>query len=326
MVRFGAGSVWLGLTRSVPTVDGAQYTFSLAYAGAPGLSAANTTISIYLDGQLIGTYANTSTNAALNWQALNITFQGNGKPRTLTVKLEGGADTGTAKGTMLDAISLVETLPESAATVYGFAGAPIALPGIAAQLDQTDTSGVLKTEVSGLPVGAVLSDGKKQVTVKTAGTTVDLTGWNLATLTVTLPKQWSCAADSSNAANAFTLQIKATSRDPNASTASISRSVTVQLLGGTQVATPAGVNPYVNFASSAAVTQTTLPASMLVVAAGSTSDGKGSCIISVPGALSQQVNKNASDALDFDSWFEELSETVALSLQNLLKTLDVTKH
>jgi hypothetical protein len=93
---------------------------------------------------------------------------------------------------------------------------------------------------------------------------------------------------------------------------------------GTQVATPAGVNPYVNYANSAAVSQTTVPGTILNVGIGNVSAGSGSSVITVPGGASQQPE--ASSPLDFDDWFERLSETVELSLQNLVKTLDVTKH
>jgi hypothetical protein len=51
-VNSGTSSYYdsLGIGRDVPTIDGATYTFTLDYAGALGLSAANTRIGVYVDG------------------------------------------------------------------------------------------------------------------------------------------------------------------------------------------------------------------------------------------------------------------------------------
>lgn len=63
---------------------------------------------------------------------------------------------------MLNAPSLIEALPQSASTVYGFIGRPIALPPISAQ-PATYDPGQLITIRLGLPAGAIVSDGQNSV-------------------------------------------------------------------------------------------------------------------------------------------------------------------
>jgi hypothetical protein len=54
----GVGSSYQvpGIAQSFNTIAGAQYTFNVDYAGQLGLTAANTQIGVYMDGQLLGTY------------------------------------------------------------------------------------------------------------------------------------------------------------------------------------------------------------------------------------------------------------------------------
>jgi len=54
-------------------------------------------------------------------------------------------------------------------------------------LTDTDGSETLTTEVSGIPVGATLSDGTNSFIATTGNTTADISGWNLSTLTITPP-------------------------------------------------------------------------------------------------------------------------------------------
>jgi hypothetical protein len=263
----GAGNNWLGLTngtgskyqapgisQSINTIAGAQYTFSLDYAGQLGLSSANTQIGVTLDGQLLGNYSNASVSS-LNWQALNYSFKGDGATHTLSVQLTNGTDTSTLRGAMIAALSLVETLPQSAATVYGFAGSPIALPQISDQLAANDP-GLLVTTLLGLPAGAVVSDGKN--TIKTTGGALNLSGWNPGSLTLTMPV--SDNQDNGCNTGVLNLQVVATSVESvNGSMAGIAKNVTVQLLSGQICATPVGVNPYVSYLNNASNSQILKP-------------------------------------------------------------------
>ena len=249
-VNSGTSSYYdsLGIERDVPTIDGATYTFTLDYAGALGLSAANTRIGVYVDGIQIGSYASTSPNDALNWENLSFAFKGNGAMRSLRIQLEGGTDTSTAKGAMIDALKVVETLPNSANVAYGFVNATIALPVIGSSLASGDDGATLKTALVGLPEGAVLTDGVQRGVIGCDMPSVDLTGWNLAALVITPPH---------NFVGSIKLQVRATSvHADNGSTATVTRDLTVNVLGGAGCATPVGVNPYVSYLADTAVVAT----------------------------------------------------------------------
>jgi VCBS repeat-containing protein len=238
----------LGIERDIPTIDGATYTFSLDYAGALGLAAANTRIGVYVDGIQVGSYAGTSSDSALNWESLSFTFKGNGNPRSLRIQLEGGADTSTAKGAMIDALKVIETLPNSANVAYGFVNGTVALPAIGSSLAAGDDGGRLKTELVGLPEGAILSDGVNRVEVGCGMPSLDLSGWNLAALVLAPPRNFS---------GTIRLKVVATSiDDDNGSTATVSRDLTVNVLSGVRCDTPACVNPYVSYLADTAVVAT----------------------------------------------------------------------
>ncbi|WP_162084669.1 tandem-95 repeat protein [Sulfuriferula nivalis] len=277
-----AGQQWLGLTngvgtryqspgiaQSINTIAGAQYTFSLDYAGQLGLTSANTQIGVYLDGQLLGNYSNTSINS-LNWQTLNYSFKGDGATHTLSVQLINGTNTSTARGAMIDALSLIETLPQSASTIYGFTGSPITLPQISDQLTANDP-GQLITTLQGLPAGTVVSDGKNSVTIKGDDTAFNITGWNLNSLTLTVStNQQAGEGEDNNNCTTLNLQVVATSvESANGSMASITKNITVQLLSGKACVTPVGVNPYVSYINNPSSTQILKPQSnQIIVASG----------------------------------------------------------
>ena len=335
----GAGQEWLGLTngvgskyqapgiaQSVNTIAGAKYTFTLDYAGQLGLTSANTQIGVYLDGTLLGTYSNTSTNG-LNWQALSYSFQGDGASHTLSVQLINGTNTSTPRGAMIDALNLVETLPESASTVYGFAGSAIALPKISDQLAATDM-GDLETTLVGLPVGATVTDGKNSATVTASGQVINVSGWNLNSLSLTAPNGYNngdCGDDDdggSNGSGTINLQVVATSVEPaNGSMASIAKNVTVQLLSGQACATPAGVNPYVSYANSQATTQSIASSTGSVVASALVPVASSYAIVVPGGANSsnstagQQLNAKQLGA-SLESLLENLSQQVGVALRN----------
>jgi hypothetical protein len=236
----------LGVDRNVQTVANAVYTLTLDYAGALGLAASATQIGIYVDGQRIASYANTSPNSGLNWLPLTFQFLGNGSTRNVSIVLEGGTGTTAARGAMIDDLHVVETLPDGTGTVYGIAGSAIALPRIEASLAAGDTSATLKLELLGLPAGAVLTDGVRSILVSQSGQAVDLTGWDASKLSV---KVSSCAGTT------LQLQARATSTETsNGSTATTTQAFTVDVLSGTAVSTPATANPYVTLATSSPVT------------------------------------------------------------------------
>ncbi|MCE4555368.1 matrixin family metalloprotease [Roseateles cellulosilyticus] len=229
----------LGVERQIDTIDGAVYTLSLDYAGGLGLSAQNTQIGIYVDGVKVGGYGGTSPMTALNWQALSFRFTGNGASRKITIVLEGGdtVASGTTvpqRGAMIDDVRLVETLPVGAGRVYGLADTAIALPAVTAALTDTYGTESMVLTLDGTPIGAVLSDG---VHTAQGGAPIDLTGWRLGQLSLTPPAGFT---------GDLRLTVTAASRETsNGASASVSQSVSVTVLTGAPVATPAGVNPFV---------------------------------------------------------------------------------
>jgi hypothetical protein len=234
----------LGVERDVPTVANAVYTLTLDYAGALGLPASATQIGIYVDGQRIATYANTSANTGLNWLPLTFQFLGNGATRNVSLVLEGGTGTTPARGAMIDDLRVVETLPDGNGTVYGIAGSAIPLPRIDSALADTDGSSKLKLELLGLRAGAVLSDGTRSVTLAQAGQVVDVSGWDATKLSVKAPAGY-CGT--------LQLQARATSTEANGSMATTTQAFAVNVLSGTATTTPATANPYVTLATSAPV-------------------------------------------------------------------------
>jgi hypothetical protein len=112
-----------------------------------------------------------------------------------------------------------------------------------------------------LPVGATVSDGRNSTAITDRNAVVNVTGWNLNSLTVTVPQNQDGGGEQCGSnGSSFDLQVVATIVEPaNGSMASIAKNITVQLLSGRSCATPVGVNPYVSYANSKAATQTTGP-------------------------------------------------------------------
>jgi hypothetical protein len=237
----------LGIERSVDTIAGARYTLQFQYAAGPGWFEVNGRIGVYVDGQLVATYSNTSPRERLQWYAASFQFDGNGQARRVTIQLEGGnalaTSTATIRSANLDQIRIVETLPVSATRVYAIAGGSAALPQVLASLADTDGSEALVVAATGLPAGAVLADGTRSLTVGADGL-ADLSGWNLATLSLLPPAGFT-----------GTLQIglSASATEASNQDAAVTlRSVEVIVLDGPAAETPASANPFVTPAGAAA--------------------------------------------------------------------------
>ncbi|MDV5034243.1 tandem-95 repeat protein [Vibrio diabolicus] len=86
----------------------------------------------------------------------------------------------------------------------GLQDTAIPLSEIKASLNDTDGSESLKVTLTGLPVGAILSDGNSSITVATIDEELDVTSWALDTLTVTPP---------AGSHDDFTINLKATSTE-----------------------------------------------------------------------------------------------------------------
>jgi VCBS repeat-containing protein len=214
----GEGHQTLGIERSVNTVAGATYTLSLDYAGRPGYNADYTAIGIYVDGVLLASYANTSPADALNWQALQYSFTGTGGAQSIRIVTLATQRDANGRGAMIDNIALSETLPSNT----GLEDTAIPLSQVRAALTDTDGSEVLAVAITALPVGATVSDGTHSFTATADAIQVDVTGWNLATLTLLPPLNFN---------GQITLGVEATSTESsNGSTASTKATLAVMVI------------------------------------------------------------------------------------------------
>jgi hypothetical protein len=224
----------------------------------------------------------------------------------LRIQLEGGSDTSTAKGAMIDALKVVETLPSGANVAYGFVNGAIALPVIGASLASGDDGASLKTELLGLPEGAVLSDGVKRVVIGCDISGLDLSGWNLAKLVLTPAR---------NFAGSIKLQVRATSLHPeNGSTATVTRDINVNVLGGSGCATPAGVNPYVSYLADTAAVATSQGASIV---AGAFAPIVEDAVV-MAGVIGDLVPAADADE-SFEEWMRRMTGSVGDALLGELK-------
>ncbi|HEV6968357.1 Ig-like domain-containing protein [Roseateles sp.] len=311
----------LGIERSLDTVDGAVYTLSLDYAGGLGFAAANTAIGIYVDGVKMGGYAGTSSTTALNWSSLSFQFAGNGQARRVAIVLEGGdAVAGGAvpqRSANIDDIRIVETLPVSAGLVYGLVDTAVALPAVAAALTDGFGGETLTLSLTGLPAGAVLSDGVRSAA---GGGAIDLAGWDLAHLSATPPAGFT---------GDLALTVTAASTETsNGARASVSQGFVVRVLPGKPVATPPGLNPFV--VTTAAVqtsqflagSQAVAPASAAALALLAGDRGQlGSIAEPMPlpktAAEIAQAEADRARALG-DAWLKELEERAKQQWQQLV--------
>jgi VCBS repeat-containing protein len=170
------------IERFVRTRVQATYTLSLDYAGRLGYAADQTRIGVYLDGVQVGTYANTSPNTSLNWQAISFQFTGDGTLQRLRITIEDAPGC-ERLGAMIDDIRLVEELPLNT----GYSNNPIQLSAIVSTLADEDGSESLAITVSAIPVGATLTDGTNSFTAATGSTAANVTAWNLDSLSITAP-------------------------------------------------------------------------------------------------------------------------------------------
>lgn len=214
----GEGHQTLGIERAVDTVAGATYTLSIDYAGHIGYSTDYTRIGIYVDGQKIGSYADTSPNTALNWKALQLQFIGTGSKQTIRIVSEATCYDRNGRGAMIDNVALAEILPPNT----GFEDGAIQLSAISAALTDTDGSETLTVAINALPVGARLTDGTRSFTATQGNTAADVTGWNLGNLSLVAPKDFNGSID---------LQVVATATEnANGNQARTTANLTVTIL------------------------------------------------------------------------------------------------
>jgi hypothetical protein len=235
----GAGKATqnMGIERSVYSVTGAIYTLDLNYAGDLGLSNSLTGIGIYIDGIKIASYSNTSSNTGLDWKATRFQFTGKGGCQNIRIQLEG-SNAVLGRSVMLDAIRLTESIASTGNLVYVVAGSSNTLPLITAALQDQDGSEQLQLELLNIPSQIVISDGTRQFVASSGNSRLDLTGWNLSQLSISIPQGY---------CQDIQLKIKATATEQSTGQqASTEQVINIRVLSGTAVATPVTVNPYVS--------------------------------------------------------------------------------
>ena len=172
------------IARSVDTIDGGTYTVTFDYAPRQGYDATVNRMEVVWDGQVVATISADGTNdGALNWQTHTLTLTGDGNPAEIEFR-EAGTDVDYGRGMMIDNIQMVETLDGAAS---GGEDTAITLPDISASLTDLDGSESLAVTVSALPEGAVLTDGINSFTATSGNTSVDVSGWDLDSVSVTPP-------------------------------------------------------------------------------------------------------------------------------------------
>lgn len=119
---------------------------------------------------------------------------------------------------MIDNLALTELLPLNT----GFEGTPVRLSAISAALAEQDGSETLKVTIGGLPAGAILTDSNQRFTATTGNTVADVTGWNLANLSLLPP---------ANGNGSIALQVTATAiEQANGQQASTTQTLTLKVL------------------------------------------------------------------------------------------------
>jgi hypothetical protein len=84
----------------------------------------------------------------------------------------------------------------------------------------------------------VISDGTRQFVASSSNNRLDLTGWNLSLLSISIPQGY---------CQDIQLKVKATATEQSTGQqASTEQVINIRVLSGTAVATPVTVNPYVS--------------------------------------------------------------------------------
>ncbi|PAV46665.1 hypothetical protein CK486_17435, partial [Pseudomonas sp. HAR-UPW-AIA-41] len=186
---------------------GNTYSLDFDYSPRSGQTSSSG-IQVLWGGNVIGTMSSNS----VGFQTFHFDLSA---PTDGTYRLEFKATDNNSTGGLLDNISLKNVLNVSNEDTY------IPLSKIQAQLIDTDGSESLVVAIGNIPVGAILTDGNNTFTATPGATSATITGWNLSTLYIKPPLNFS---------GSFDLNITATSTESsNATTASSTQALTVNV-------------------------------------------------------------------------------------------------
>ncbi|KMT52438.1 beta strand repeat-containing protein, partial [Pseudomonas fildesensis] len=177
---------------------GTAYTISVDYSPRAGAEN-NSVIDVFWGGVKVGTLDATTVGMKTYTFVVPVTADGDAK---LEFKAPAG-DTNNSLGGVMDNISVTQVLNT------GLEDHGIKLSTIDAYATDKDGSESLKLEISGIPDGATITDGTTGNTfTATAGNqSVDISGWNKATLVFT---------PAANANGLVNLTVTATAQDGTA--------------------------------------------------------------------------------------------------------------
>ncbi|MDP3300963.1 MAG: tandem-95 repeat protein [Sulfuricurvum sp.] len=192
---------------------GEMYTVSFDYAPRTVYTTLDSSvINVILDGNIVKTLNTTTTGFQSYTVVLPVLDAGKHK-----LEFVAAEKNPNSLGGLLDNIFV--------ASNAGIAGYSIDLSTVTASLVDTDGSEVLSLTMGGIPNGFILSDGSNTRTAMSDGTTVDITGWNHASLSVTAPSGY---------ADSVALKVTATSTETaNSDHASTSKTLNVTVLSNT---------------------------------------------------------------------------------------------
>jgi subtilase family serine protease len=207
-------SISLSFTASLVDTDGSE-SLSLAIAGLPAGAVLQD-----------GTHSSTDPTVDItgwNLANLSVTPPANSDADftlTVTATSTEAANGDTAENQQALDVTVTAVADQPTLTVSPASGnEDTAIPlAIGSALSDTDGSESLSLAIAGLPAGAVLQDG----THSSTDSTVDITGWDLANLSVTPP---------ANSDADFTLTVTATSTEAaNGDTALVQQAIDVSVL------------------------------------------------------------------------------------------------
>jgi hypothetical protein len=189
--------------------SGTAYSISVDYSPRAGAET-NSVIDVFWGGVKVGTLDTTVVGMKTYTFVVPVTADGDAK---LEFKAPAG-ETNNSLGGVLDNISVTQVLNT------GLEDHAIKLSAIDAYATDKDGSETLKLEISGIPEGATITDGKTghTFTASADAHSVDISLWDKATLVFT-PAQ--------NANGLVNLTVTATAQDGDA--AAVSKSITLPI-------------------------------------------------------------------------------------------------
>ncbi len=251
--------------RTVSTESGKVYQLNFEFSPRQGYS--DSTIDVIWGGNTVATLDGSS--GTFGWQSHSLTLSGNGSD----MRLEFKATDQNGVGGLLNDIGLVE--------LYATAleDHPVAVDINSSLVDQ-DGSESFSLAASGIPSGAVLSDGVNTFTASAQESSINISGWDASQLTLTPPQHFN---------GDFDITYSATSTEADTGLSStITETVTVTILS---VDDPLLVN---NEATTTSVPDSLLVSSQSVLA----NDSDADSTISVVSVNNQAVAASGTSRIE----------------------------